>query len=79
VLSKVIRLIETEWPPYLSSVDNLIKPFYDRKLLLTMNKGFFMLANRLVIPLSQRDQVMQDLHRGHLGISKCLSRARNSL
>jgi len=38
-----------------------------------------MLANRLVIPLSQRDQVMQDLHRGHLGISKCLSRARNSL
>jgi len=38
-----------------------------------------MLANRPVIPLSQRNQVMQDLHREHLGIGKCLSRARRNL
>lgn len=73
VLYRVIRFIETEWPPYLSSVDNLIKPFYDKKLLLTMNREFLVLANRLVIPLSKKNQVMQDLHLGHLSISKCLS------
>lgn len=79
ILSRVIKYIENEWPSYLSSEDTLMKPYYDRKGLLTMNKGFLMLGNRLVMPLSQRDQVLQDLHRGHLGISKCQSRARNSV
>lgn len=78
-LSRVIRFTESEWPDYLSSEDTLLKPYSERKSLLTMNKGFLMLGTRLVIPLTQREQVLNDLHRGHLGITKCQSRARCSL
>jgi len=44
-----------------------------------MNKGFLTLGNRLVILLAQREQVLQDIHRGHLGITKCQARARDSV
>jgi len=31
-----------------------------------MDKGLLTLGNRLVIPLAQREQVLQDIHREHL-------------
>lgn len=36
-----------------------------------------MLGTRLIIPLAQRMQLLQNLHRSHLGITKCQTQARN--
>lgn len=77
VLCCVIRFVQTGWPAYLSSEDTLMKPYFDRRSELTINKRFLMIASRLVIPQSQRDQVLQDLQRGHLGITMSQSRARS--
>ena len=49
-LSRVIRFVESEWPTYLSSVDTILRPYFERRSFLTMNKGFLMLGNRLVDP-----------------------------
>lgn len=78
-LSKVIEYVKNGWPSYLSSTDTLLQPYFNQRALLTINKGFLMLGTRLVIPLAQRMQVLQDLHRGHLGITKCQTRARSSV
>ena len=78
-LQKVVSLVKDGWPHYLSSVDSALRPYYDRKELLTVNKGFLMLGSRIVVPLSERYRVLQDIHQGHLGITKCQSRARNSV
>ena len=77
ILTKVINFVTAGWPSYLSSEDAALKPYFERRELLTMNKEFLMLGNCLVIPASQREKVLQDLHRGHLGISKCQGRARS--
>ena len=77
VLQKVIEFVRNGWPTYISSIDTLLKPYFDRKALLTINKGFLTLGSRLVIPLSERIRVLEDLHRGHLGVTKCQTRARN--
>ena len=77
ILTKVINFVTEGWPSYLSSEDAALKPYFERRELLTMNKEFLMLGNCLVIPASQREKVLQDLHRGHLGISKCQGRARS--
>lgn len=77
VLTKVISYVKDGWPIYLSAVDTMLRPYFDRKALLTINKGLLMLGTRIVIPLAQRVEVLGDLHQGHLGITKCQSRARN--
>ena len=79
VLSKVMEYVEQGWPTYLSSVDTLIQPYFERKGLLTINKGYLMLGTKLIVPLSQQLKVLEDIHRGHLGITKCQARARGSL
>jgi len=63
ILSKVIKLVENGWPGYLSTEDAFLKPYFERRSLLKMNKGFVTFGNRLVIPLAQREQVLQDMHR----------------
>ncbi|XP_067940628.1 uncharacterized protein [Watersipora subatra] len=78
-ISQVIRFVEEEWPVYLSLEDTLLKPYFDRKPLLSMSKGFLMLGTRLVIPASQREQVLKDFHKRHLGVTTCQSRAKSSL
>lgn len=79
-LREVRSFITEGWPSYLSSVDSLLKPYWERRGLLTINKGLLVLGgSRVVIPLSQRYQVLQEIHHGHLGITKCQSRARQSV
>lgn len=79
ILQKVIEFVRLGWPSYLSSVDSALRPYYDRKHLLVMNKGFLMLGSRIVVPVAERYRVLMDIHKGHLGITKCQSRARNSV
>ncbi|XP_067945384.1 uncharacterized protein [Watersipora subatra] len=78
-LRQVIHYVEQGWPVYLSSMDTILRPYFERRGLLIMNKRLLMLGMRLVVPLSQRSQVFEDIHKGHLGITKCQARARNGL
>ena len=52
--------------------DEQIKPFYLRKDQVS---GVLMLGHRVVIPVKLRNEVLSELHEGHLGIVKCLWRA----
>jgi hypothetical protein len=36
-------------------------------------------SQQLVVPLSMRKKIISELHKGHLGISKCIERAKNSV
>ncbi|CAB4017152.1 PREDICTED: LOW QUALITY PROTEIN: uncharacterized protein K02A2.6-like [Paramuricea clavata] len=46
--------------------DEAIKPFYQRKDELTVHCGVLMLGHRAVIPAKLRNQVLTELHEGHL-------------
>lgn len=78
-LSKVRHHVEHGWPHYLSSTDTLLKPYFERRNLLTLNKDILMSGNKIVIPLCQRNKFLQKVHQGHLGISKCQDRARQAV
>ena len=43
-----------------------------------MQQGLLMKGNRLVIPVSMRLDVLDKLHEGHQGITKCRERAKTS-
>ena len=57
--------------------DEAIKPFYQRKDELTVHCGVLMPGHRAVIPAKLRNQVLTELHEGHLGIVKMKSLARS--
>ena len=44
-----------------------------------MQQGLLMKSNRLVIPVSMRLDVLDKLHEGHQGITKCRERAKTSV
>ena len=78
-LSQVMKFVQDGWPAYLSTEDSLLKPYFERRSLLTVSRGLLLLGDRLVIPLCQRCEVLCKLHEGHLGVSKCRDRARHAV
>ena len=53
--------------------------YYNNQQYLSINKGCLTYQNRAVIPEINRNEIIEDIHTGHLGIIKCLERAKNSV
>ena len=66
VLKTMQSFLTQEWP---KSIDNdlRLKPYFNRKLELTMEQGCILWGLRVVVP--HRYQ-LEELHRGHPGIVK---------
>lgn len=76
-LCKVQRLVLEGWPHKLCEADRGLSPFFVRKDELSVMAGVVMWGNRVVIPQSFRKDLLRELHREHLGISKMKSVARS--
>lgn len=74
LLVKVHDLVMNGWS---RQQDEDTKPFYHRRNELTVHCGVLMLGHRTVIPTKLRNQVLAELHQGHLGIVKTKSLARS--
>ncbi|XP_032218360.2 uncharacterized protein K02A2.6-like [Nematostella vectensis] len=57
----------------------LLKPYWEKKQHLTVNRGILMYDHRLVIPSSMQLEMLETIHEGHLGITKCQGRASSSV
>ena len=62
-----------------SRVEGSLKPYLPVATELTCQDGLLVRGNRIVIPASLRLDVLERLHSGHQGISKCHKRARQSV
>ncbi|XP_048583904.1 uncharacterized protein K02A2.6-like [Nematostella vectensis] len=66
------------WPPIMPSLP-LLKPYWEKKQHLTVNRGILMYDHRLVIRSSMQLEMLETIHEGHLGITKCQGRASSSV
>ena len=71
--------IDNGWPSTKRSCIELLKPFWNSRSQLTTGNNIILRNNQLVVPVVMRRLVMEDIHRGHLGISKCIERAKNAV
>ena len=81
----------TDHDPLLSQVRDMLKqgcqdvdseelrPFQQQKNELSIQDGCVLWGSRVVIPQRGRQKIMEELHDGHLGISKMNSLARSVL
>ena len=75
MLSKVHDLVLDGWPEEFEIESNL-KPFGSRKDELSVEKGVVLWGNRVVVPQSLQDRVLDELHMAHAGCSKMKALAR---
>ena len=74
ILSKVLRYTKQGWP---DKIEETLKPYWNRQTELTLEDDCVMWDIRVVIPTKLQDQVLQELHRVHLGILKTKALARS--
>ena len=76
VCQQVMQYCNEGWP---EQVNGPLKQYFPVRLELTVHDGLLLRGNRLVIPGSMQSEIIQCLHAGHQGITKCRARAKNSV
>ena len=72
--------IQNGWPKNKRSCIEPLKPFWKVKSELTIHEDIILRGcQQLVVPLTMRKKIISEIHKGHLGISKCIERAKNSV
>ena len=74
VLSKVLERTQHGWPQ-VSPVG--LEPFFSKRHELSIFHGCIMWGVRVVVPHTLRNQILHELHEGHIGIVKMKGLARS--
>lgn len=72
------EFVKTGWPSYMPQLPS-IRPYWEVRAHLTVTDDLLLYDDRLVIPETMRPEILRKLHEGHLGITKCRARARESV
>ena len=76
VLKQVSSRIRNGWPQSKKKLTAELHPYSDWQLQLTMQEGCILCGLKVVIPLSLRERVLEEIHEQHTGIVKMKSIAR---
>ncbi|CAG9133042.1 unnamed protein product [Plutella xylostella] len=76
-LQTVIKYMQNGWPRKISCTS--IAPYFKCKTDLQYENGCLLRGHRVVIPLQYRERMLEELHSGHLGITKSKHMARSRM
>ncbi len=77
-LRKIDEFSTNGWPEK-KKLDAECQLFWPVRFEIGSENGMLMRGCRIVIPKSMRAEMLEKLHTGHLGITKCRSRARETM
>ena len=63
-------MIITGWPNDIKAVSHLLCPYWQHCETLTIEDGFVLHGEALIVPLSERERMLQLLHQLHQGTTK---------
>lgn len=73
ILSKVWMFTKNGWPVQVSEA---LKPYWNRRLELSLEDGCVMWGNRVSVPKKCQKRVLEELHQVHFGIARTKAIAR---
>ncbi len=74
-LQTVITYIRSGWPEYAGNIAVQAKEYSKVRNELSEYDGLVVRGSRIVVPGSMRTDILQKLHDGHQGLTKCRERA----
>ena len=78
-LLKVMEFTMVGWPAHVEKVPLEVREFFDSRGHLSMSNGLLTYDDRIVIPADMREEILDRIHTGHQGITKCRERANLSV
>ena len=78
-LTIVAQLVSQGWPAERRETPIEARPYFGHREELTMYEGAISKGCRFVIPSSMRREMLQELHRAHMGVEATLRRARQTI
>ena len=78
-LSRVLNYTVSGWPRYAKDVPEEIRQYHALRGELSVVDGKIIYHNRLVIPSSLWSEVLERIHDGHQGVTRCRERANMSV
>ena len=78
-LQLVREVLLRGWPDHKAQCPIAAKPFWSVRHNLAEADGLLLNGERLVVPLSLRQEVMAGIHDGHFGEVKCILRAKSAV
>ena len=78
-LQKVRDFTSAGWPTRVEEVPCQIREFFESRGHLSMSNGLLTYDDRIVIPAKMREEILERIHTGHQGITKCRERANLSV
>ena len=70
VCTLVIKYCRSGWPTK-NRIDEALKPYWEARGELTMHNNLLLYNNRVVVPASLQQDMLEKLHQGHQGIQRC--------
>lgn len=79
ILQKAINHTRNGGPTHLKSIyRSELRDYFAVRSALSESRGLLLYKNRIVIPETLRHKILRNIHEGHLGLTKCRARARDS-
>ena len=78
-LQKAIELTLQGWSERVEEVPHQVREFFDSRGHLSISNGLLTYDDRIVIPTDMREEILERIHSGHQGITKCRARANLSV
>ena len=79
VLQELINIILTGWPEKVSKVQDAVRPYFNFRDELIVQDGVISRGERIVLPLSMRQDMLNKIHKSHIVVEGCLRRARENI
>ena len=78
-LSLLQSVVMAGWPETKEQTPNKIQDYWNIRDEITISQGLLLKGEKIIVPEELRNEIVEKLHSGHLGINKTLQRAREVL
>ena len=72
-------IIQQGWPKTIKEVPKEIQKYWTFHEELTIEDGLILKGMRIIIPDKKREEILKQIHEGHLGLNKCQVRAKETV
>ena len=78
-LCELAKMVHKGWPREQKDCPDILKPYWTYRECISLENGLLFKDDRLIIPDTEKDQILEQLHYGHYGIKRTQDRAKESV